>query len=62
MYTSIKSGPDMLRLLPTETIENVHGGYSLSRLDAATDGRTKETNHDGKRAIRPSGSEGTDLI
>jgi hypothetical protein len=59
---SIKSGPDMLRLLPTGTIENVHGGYSLRRLDAATDGRTKETNHDGKRAIRTSGSEGTDLI
>jgi hypothetical protein len=52
----------MLRLLPTETSENVHGGHSLRRLDAATDGRTKETNHDGKRAIRASGSEGTDLI
>jgi hypothetical protein len=52
----------MLRLLPTEAIENVHGGYSLSRLDAATDGRTKEINHDGERVIRSSGSEGTNSV
>jgi hypothetical protein len=29
----------MLRASPTETSKNVHGGHSLCRLDAATDGR-----------------------
>src|ERR1017187_287766 len=39
--------------------KSVHGGHSLRRLDAATDGRTKETSHDGESALRAGWSEGT---